>query len=49
MTAFKPGDQEDDRDSEVRRRGWNRKEGNHHEEKQKREIGGRRGEQKLRK
>lgn len=48
MTAFKPGDQENDRDSEIRR-GWNGKEGNHVGEKQKREMGGRGGEQKLRK
>lgn len=49
MTAFKPGDQENNRGTEVRRRGWNGKEGNHLEEKQKREMGGRGGEQKLRK
>lgn len=49
VIAFKPGDRENDKDSEIRRRGWNGKEGNHLGEKQKKEMGGRRGEQKLRK
>ena len=37
------------RDREVRRKGWNGKKGDHPEERQKREMGGRGREQELRK